>query len=68
MHSTSTTVDSDVDVIGLSHSTKQVSIRDAEPEQSDEPLDLSLKSSTSLYSPTTSRPSVIIESPTGEIS
>ncbi|PIO72113.1 hypothetical protein TELCIR_05968 [Teladorsagia circumcincta] len=28
------------------------------------PLDLSLKGSTSLYSPTTSRPSVIIESPT----
>ncbi|PIO64687.1 hypothetical protein TELCIR_13674 [Teladorsagia circumcincta] len=30
------------------------------------PLDLSLKGSTPLYSPTTSRPSVIIESPTGK--
>ncbi|KAK6033111.1 hypothetical protein OSTOST_00680 [Ostertagia ostertagi] len=64
MHNTAAIVDSDVDVIGLSHSTKQVSIRDHDSEQSDEPLDLSLKGSTPLYSPTTSRPSVIIESPT----
>ncbi|KAK5980961.1 hypothetical protein GCK32_008062 [Trichostrongylus colubriformis] len=64
MHNTAAVVESDVDVIGLSQSTKQVSIRDHDTEQSDEPLDLSLKSSTSSYSPTTSRPSVIIESPT----
>ncbi|KIH42574.1 hypothetical protein ANCDUO_27441, partial [Ancylostoma duodenale] len=36
---------------------------DSDSDQGDKPLDLSLKSSSSLYSPTTSRPSVIIESP-----
>ncbi|WKY08102.1 hypothetical protein Q1695_007528 [Nippostrongylus brasiliensis] len=63
MHNAATIVDSDVDVIGLSQSTKEVSIRDHDSDQGDKPLDLSLKSSTPLYSPTTSRPSVIIESP-----
>lgn len=63
MHSAATISESDVDVIGLSQSTKEVSIRDHDGDQSDKPLDLSLKSSSSLYSPTTSRPSVIIESP-----
>ncbi|XGW28437.1 hypothetical protein V3C99_008309 [Haemonchus contortus] len=64
IHNPAAIVESDVDVIGLSQSTKQVSIRDHDSENNDEPLDLSLKSSTSSYSPTTSRPSVIIESPT----
>ncbi|RCN45968.1 hypothetical protein ANCCAN_08004 [Ancylostoma caninum] len=50
MHNTAAITETDADVVGLSQSTK-------------EPLDLSLKSSSSLYSPTTSRPSVIIESP-----
>ncbi|KAK6751309.1 hypothetical protein RB195_002974 [Necator americanus] len=63
MHNTATITETDVDVVGLSQSTKEVSIEDSDSDQSDKPLDLSLKSSNSLYSPTTSRPSVIIESP-----
>ncbi|ETN69336.1 hypothetical protein NECAME_15381 [Necator americanus] len=63
MHNTATITETDVDVVGLSQSTKEVSIQDSDSDQSDKPLDLSLKSSNSLYSPTTSRPSVIIESP-----
>ncbi|CAJ0602813.1 unnamed protein product [Cylicocyclus nassatus] len=64
MHSSSSVTEADADVVGLSQSTKEVSIQDNDVDQSDKPLDLSLKSSNSLYSPTTSRPSVIIESPT----
>ncbi|KAJ1374988.1 hypothetical protein KIN20_038209 [Parelaphostrongylus tenuis] len=67
MHNTNTIGEVDMDVMGLSQSTKEVSIcdKDVSNDQGDKPLDLSLKNSTSLYSPTTSRPSVIIESPSG---
>ncbi|KJH46877.1 hypothetical protein DICVIV_07071 [Dictyocaulus viviparus] len=67
IHSKAKIGEFDVDVIGLSQSTKEVSIYDHEvdTDQEDKPLDLSMKNSTSLYSPTTSRPSVIIESPSG---
>ncbi|RCN40865.1 hypothetical protein ANCCAN_13209 [Ancylostoma caninum] len=63
MHNTAAITETDADVVGLSQSTKEVSIQDSDSDQGDKPLDLSLKSSSSLYSPTTSRPSVIIESP-----
>uniref|UniRef100_A0A0K0DM96 Uncharacterized protein n=1 Tax=Angiostrongylus cantonensis TaxID=6313 RepID=A0A0K0DM96_ANGCA len=67
MHNSTTVGEFDVDVMGLSQSTKDVSIcdNDVGSDQGDKPLDLSLKNSTALYSPTTSRPSVIIESPSG---
>ncbi|KHJ78044.1 hypothetical protein OESDEN_22336, partial [Oesophagostomum dentatum] len=59
MHNAAAITESDADVLGLSQSTKEVSIQDSDSDQGDKPLDLSLKSTGSLYSPTTSRPSVI---------